>query len=143
MARQSLKPVLKFLQVAGLMLVEVHRVQAECGVQAILLQGQIPKAFPVVPVNPEQYQSLHAQCAALGEHPGAVAIEVGEVQVGVGIDQAHRASVGLTPGFGKCRYKTPRLDRGVRHQWCSRVARNFTSGQRSSIRLRLTRVGAR
>ncbi|QHF10024.1 DUF1534 domain-containing protein [Pseudomonas syringae UB303] len=28
-------------------------------------------------------------------------------------------------------------------QWCSRVARNFTSGQRSSIRARFTRVGAR
>ncbi|MCF5650474.1 DUF1534 domain-containing protein [Pseudomonas syringae] len=28
-------------------------------------------------------------------------------------------------------------------QWCSRVARNFTSGQRSSISARFTRVGAR
>ncbi|MDH4548364.1 hypothetical protein E8E68_00305 [Pseudomonas sp. BN607] len=30
-----------------------------------------------------------------------------------------------------------------RDQWCSRVARNLMSGQRSSINARLTRVGAR
>ena len=99
--RQALQPVAQLLQVFGLVLVEVHGVQAEGGVQAILLLHLIPQALPVGLVDAEQYQTLDTQRAAAREQCGAVGVELGKVEVGVGIDQAHGASVGAKPAGRK------------------------------------------
>lgn len=71
------------------MLVEVHRVQAECCEQALIGAGEVPHTLEIRLVHPQYHHPFHPACRRVGQQARAVGVEVGEVQVGVGVDQAH------------------------------------------------------
>src|SRR5690606_30182814 len=85
----------------GTVFIQVHRVQAESGVHVVFALHQIPHPLPVGLLHAQHHQPLHAQGAAAGQHFAAVAIEVGEVEVGVGIDQVHCSSIDDLLGTGQ------------------------------------------
>ncbi len=71
------------------MLVKVDRMQAECGEQALISTGQVPYPLEICLVHPQHHHPLHPARRRVGQQLWAVGVEVGEVQVGVGVDQAH------------------------------------------------------
>ncbi|MNJ72554.1 hypothetical protein D3C77_692170 [compost metagenome] len=79
------------------MLVEVDRVQAERGEQALVGAGQVPHPLEIRLVHPQHHHPLHPVRRRVGQQARAVGVEVGEVQVGVGVDQAH-----VQAGFIRC-----------------------------------------
>jgi len=89
MAPQAGQPVAQGRQVGGAMLVEVHRVQAEGCEQTFIVLHQIPQSLPILLIHPQHHHALYAELAAVREDLPAIAVEVREVQVGVGVDQLH------------------------------------------------------
>ncbi len=71
------------------MLVEVDRVQAKRGEQARLGAGQLPHTLEIRLVHPQHHHPLQPTGRRVGQQARTVGVEVGEVQVGVGVDQAH------------------------------------------------------
>lgn len=98
-AGQALQPGAQFVQVLGAVLVEVDRMQAEGSVQAFVRLHQVPQALPVALIHAEYHQFLHPQTAAALQQPGAIGVELGEVEVSVGVDQVHGRSIGDLPAL--------------------------------------------
>jgi hypothetical protein len=89
MAAQASQPVTQFGQVGGAVIVQIRRVKAERSEQAVIGLHQVPQPLPILPIHPQHHHVLYAQLAAMGEDFPAVAVELREVQVGVGVDQRH------------------------------------------------------
>lgn len=86
---QALQPLAQLHQVLRAMLVEVDRVQAECGEQALVVTGKLPHPLEIRLIHPQYHHPLHPTRRRVGQQALAVGVEVGEVQVGVGVDEAH------------------------------------------------------
>lgn len=71
------------------MLIEIHRVQTECRVQIRIALHQIPDPLPITLMDTQYHHPPHPERAAFGEQSRAVGVEVGEVEVGVAVDQLH------------------------------------------------------
>ena len=52
-------------------------------------QYLIPQALPVAMLDAQYHQFFDAHVTSLGEHAEAILVEVGEVEMGVGVDQLH------------------------------------------------------
>ena len=89
MPRQAGQPFTQLRKIIVVLLIEIHRMQAQRGMQVRVALHQIPDALPVVPVHPEYHHFPDAQGAAFGQQRRPVHVEIGKVQVGVGVDQFH------------------------------------------------------
>ncbi len=89
LAAQALQPLAQVVQVLRAVPRQVDGVQAERRVQAILGLRQVPDPLPVLAVDAEHHLALDPQRAAALQQRGAVGVEVREVEVVVGVDQAH------------------------------------------------------
>lgn len=89
MAFQARQPVAQLGQVFGAMLVDVDRVQPERCMQGRVGDGQVPQPLPVALIDPQHHHALHAECLTVLQDLRTVGIEVGKVQMGVGVDQRH------------------------------------------------------
>ena len=85
---------MQFIEVLRLMFVEIDRVQAERGIQAFVCFDQELQPLPIALRSPEHHHALHAERPAAREPGVAVGVEVGEVEVGMGVDQVHEPSFG-------------------------------------------------
>ena len=88
-AAQAFQPFAQLNEVLRAVLVEVDRVQAECREQALIGAGQVPHPLEIRLVHPQHYHTFHPTRRRIGQQARAIGVEVGEVQVGVGVDQAH------------------------------------------------------
>ena len=58
-------------------------------IQVGIALHQIPQPLPIALMNPQHHHPPHAESAAFGEQRRAIGVEVGEVEVGVAVDQLH------------------------------------------------------
>ncbi|VXB19433.1 hypothetical protein PSEUDO8O_120555 [Pseudomonas sp. 8O] len=89
---QFAQPVAQLREMLRVMIFQIDRMQAERGMQVFVGLDQLPQPLPVGLVDAEHHHALHAQRAAAREYFVAVGVEVGEVQVCMGVDQAHRSA---------------------------------------------------
>ncbi len=89
LAVQALQPVGEGCQVLVAVLLQEHRMQPQRGIDGVIGAGQAPDALPVVGMHAEHDEAFYTGGAAACQHLAAVGIEVFEVQVCVGVDQAH------------------------------------------------------
>ncbi len=88
LAAQALQPLAQVVQVLRAVPRQVDGV-GQRRVQAILGLRQVPDPLPVLAVDAEHHLALDPQRAAALQQRGAVGVEVREVEVVVGVDQAH------------------------------------------------------
>ena len=93
-AGQALQPSVQFVQMLLAVLRQIDRVHTQRGIQALVAQRQIPQALPVGLIDPQQHDFPDAARPAACQYLGAVGVEVGEVEMGVGVDQVHGLSIG-------------------------------------------------
>ena len=63
--------------------------QAQGREQPLFATDQIPHPLPIGLIHPQHHHALHASSRRVGQQAVAVGVEVGEVQMGMGVDQAH------------------------------------------------------
>ncbi|MNV94938.1 hypothetical protein D3C71_1897800 [compost metagenome] len=78
-------------------LIEVDRVQPQRREQPFIGAGQVPYPLEIRLVHPQHHHALHPARRRIGQQARAIGVEVGEVQVSVGVDQAHAQA-----GFIRC-----------------------------------------
>ncbi|MNP41778.1 hypothetical protein D3C76_1354980 [compost metagenome] len=88
-AAQALQPFAQLNQVFGAMLVQVDRMQPQCRLHARFAARQVPDPLEIGLVHPKHHHPLHTARRRIGQQARAVGVEVREVQVRVGVDQAH------------------------------------------------------